>query len=141
MEMVLLITIMQINHSNFTLPVIQALKDIAQIEIPYRDPAVRQVFHLYMLRVKERDRLLKHLNEKEIEAKIHYPIPLHLQKASEYLGYKKGDFPNCERDCDSIISLPVHQHLTDEQIQYMIDCIRKFYGSTRFVLRQAQDSA
>jgi len=108
----------------------EALKGIKQIEIPKRSPDIRQVFHLYMLRVKKRDELLAYLNEKGVEAKVHYPIPLHLQKASAYLGYKKGDFPMCEAHCKEIITLPVHQHLASQEIEYMIDCVCKFYSRT-----------
>jgi dTDP-4-amino-4,6-dideoxygalactose transaminase len=78
--------------------------------------------------VRDRDRLYKYLNENGIEAKIHYPTPLHLQKSAVYLGYKEGDFPVCEADCRTIITLPVHQHLTEEQIDYIIEKIRKFYS-------------
>jgi len=67
--------------------------------------------------------------QKGIEAKVHYPIPLHLQKAAKYLGYKNGDFPVCEAHCRNIITLPVHQHLTKGQMDYMIDCVYNFYKS------------
>jgi dTDP-4-amino-4,6-dideoxygalactose transaminase len=77
--------------------------------------------------VKQRNKLYQHLIEKGIQAKIHYPIPLHLQKAAEVLGYKKGDFPVCEDHCCSIITLPVHQHLTEDEIDYVIDQVRAFY--------------
>jgi dTDP-4-amino-4,6-dideoxygalactose transaminase len=62
-----------------------------------------------------------------IEAKVHYPVPLHLQKAAAYLGHKEGDFPVCEAQARSIITLPVHQHLTDNQLTYVVDTMRKFY--------------
>ena len=54
---------------------------------------------------------LSHLIKQGIRAKVHYPIPVHLQKAANYLGYKEGDFPVCEEDSRTILSLPVHQHL------------------------------
>lgn len=97
------------------------------IEIPKRNPDVRQVFHLYMIRVKKRDELHEFLNSKGIEAKIHYPIPLPYQKCAQHLNYKKGDFTKTERDCASIITLPCHQHLNDEEIDYMIKTIKDFY--------------
>ena len=78
-------------------------------------------------RAQDRDKLLQYLLDKGIEAKVHYPIAMHLQKASQYLGYKEGDFPVCERHCKTILTLPVHQHLTSEEKEYMIDCIRSFY--------------
>lgn len=97
------------------------------IDIPYRDPSIRHVYHLYMIRAKKRNNLFKYLNEKKIEAKIHYPLPLPYQRCCKNLGYKKGDFPKTEKDCDSIITLPSHQYLTDEEIEYMIEKIKQFY--------------
>lgn len=106
----------------------EGLCDIPEIVIPRRNPDVRQVFHLYMLIVQRRDELLRFLNENGIEAKVHYPIPLHLQKAASYLGYKEGDFPVCEKHSKEIVTLPVHQHLTAQEIDYMINMVRNFYG-------------
>lgn len=97
------------------------------IEIPKRRQNVRQVFHLYMVRAKKRNALLEYCNKNGVEAKVHYPIPLPYQKCAKYLGYKKGDFPKTERDCDSVITFPAHQYLTDEEIQYIIDTVNEFY--------------
>ncbi len=97
------------------------------ITIPIRRLNKKYVYHLYMIIVKDRDNLLQHLNKHGVEAKIHYPIPLHLQEAGQDLGYKKGDFPNCEWQCENMLTLPVHQHLSDEQISYIIKSIREFY--------------
>lgn len=97
------------------------------ITIPKRKHGFRYVYHLYMIMAKHRDQLLAFLEEKGIEAKVHYPIPLHLQEAFRYLGYKKGDFPVTESQCQRILTLPVHQHLMDEQIEYIIDVIHQFY--------------
>ena len=63
-----------------------------------------------------------------VEAKIHYPIPLHLQEAASDFGYKRGDFPITEAQAGSIITLPVHQHLTGEHVEYVIETIRAFYS-------------
>lgn len=98
------------------------------IEIPIRSDQIRHVFHLYMLRVKNRDGLLAHLQTNGVKAKIHYPIPLPYQKACRHLGYKPGDFPNTERDCNSIVTLPAHAHLTDDAISYTIETVRGFYA-------------
>jgi dTDP-3-amino-2,3,6-trideoxy-4-keto-D-glucose/dTDP-3-amino-3,4,6-trideoxy-alpha-D-glucose/dTDP-2,6-dideoxy-D-kanosamine transaminase len=103
--------------------------DIADyINIPFRRPHTKRVYHLYMIQVRERDALYTCLQNKGISAKIHYPIPLFLQKGLSHLGYKKGDFPEAERQADSIISLPVDQHLTVEQQQFVIESIREFYS-------------
>lgn len=97
------------------------------IDIPMRRDEYRHIYHLYMVRVKKRDALLEYCNDQGIEAKIHYPIPLPYQKCCEHLGYKRGDFPKTERDCDSIITFPSHQHLTEAEVEYMIEVVRKFY--------------
>jgi dTDP-4-amino-4,6-dideoxygalactose transaminase len=99
------------------------------IEIPRRRSEVRHVFHLYELRVKQRNSLLQFLHEQGIDAKIHYPIPIHLQPAAEYLGYSKGDFPVAEHHCDTAISLPLHQHLSDDEVAYVIATVLAFYNA------------
>lgn len=106
-----------------------AFRDMGDfIRIPKRRAGVKHVYHLYIIRVKNREGLLKHLNDSGVEAKVHYPIPVHLQEAAKYLGYKKGDFPISEEDCSNIITLPAHQHLTPEEIDYTIEQVRNFYG-------------
>lgn len=97
------------------------------IQVPPRRPGKKQVYHTYVVRAKQRDGLYRHLVEKGIQAKIHYPIPLHLQKAAADLGYRRGDFPVCESDCGSIITLPVHQHLSEDAIEYVIENVKSFY--------------
>ena len=107
----------------------KAFQDLDGLSVPRRRPGVRHVFHLYVVKAKKRDALLAFLNERGVEAKIHYPIPVHLQKAAAHLGYKEGDFPTCEDDCRNIITLPAHQHLTEEETLHVIDTVRLFYGS------------
>lgn len=106
-----------------------ALSDLGSfIEIPRRRPDKKYVYHLYIIMVRRRDQLLAYLNNNHIEAKVHYPIPLHLQQAAKKLGYKKGDFPVTEAQCKSIITLPVHQHLSSEQTDYVTRKIKEFYS-------------
>jgi aminotransferase EvaB len=105
-----------------------AFADVPEIRVPHRPANVKHTYHLYMLRVERRDALLAHLNERGVEAKIHYPIPLHLQPAAKALGYKPGDFPMAEADAACMITLPAHQHLTAEEIDYTIEQTRAFYG-------------
>lgn len=95
--------------------------------VPQRKKGFKNVFHNYVMMVKNRDRLLAFLRNNGIDAKVHYPIPLHLQKASRYLGYKKGDFPVTEHQAEHIISLPVHQHLNEEQKKYVIRKVKEFF--------------
>lgn len=97
------------------------------INPPYRPEGYREVYQLYLATAARRDELLNFLVARGIEAKIHYPIPIHLQNAARELGYKRGDFPVCERQADEIITLPAHQHITEDQIGFIIDSIHAFY--------------
>lgn len=97
------------------------------VRVPPRKPGIRHVFHLYMIRVERRDELLGFLRERGVEAKVHYPLPVHLHKAAEPLGYRRGDFPVAESDCACILSLPAHPYLTDEEVGYMVEQVALFY--------------
>jgi aminotransferase EvaB len=103
------------------------LSSLSGITIPPRSKNNKQVFHLYILRTIRRDALVKFLNENDIDAKIHYPIPMHLQPAARNFGYKKGDFPMCEEICNTVFSLPVHEFITKEDCHYMIEKIGEFF--------------
>ena len=98
------------------------------VTLPPRRQGIKQVFHTYIIQVKNRSELVKYLNEHGVETKIHYPIPIHLQRPCRELGYKKGNFPVCEKQAESILTLPIHQHLTEEQIYYITDLIKNFYN-------------
>ena len=80
-----------------------------------------------MIRVRLRNELLAYLNGNGVEAKVHYPLPVHLQEAAKYLGYKEGDFPVSEEDSRTIITLPLHQHLSADEIDYTIEQVLSFY--------------
>jgi len=97
---------------------------------PPRPAGHKGTFSLYMAKFKRRDELLCYLNEKEIDAKIHYRVPLHLQEAAKGLGYKFGDFPMSESYGEEIMTLPVHQYLNNSQISYMLEMIKSFYLKT-----------
>jgi len=99
-----------------------ALKTIIQ---PYKYKNVRHVYHLYVVRVSHRERIRTELSKSGIATGIHYPIPLHLLQAYEYLGYKQGDFPVAEKVSKEILSLPMYPELTSEQISYICDCLCK----------------
>lgn len=105
----------------------QGLAEVAGITRPPRPANRRNAYQLYMVRVRRRDELIGYLAGQGIEAKVHYPIPLHLQPAARDLGYKKGDFPVAEAQAADIVTLPGHQFLTKDEVDYMIDRIRRFY--------------
>ena len=84
------------------------------------------VYHVFPVFCEERDKLQAFLDEKGVHTLIHYPIPMHLQGAYKSLGFKKGDFPIAERISSEELSIPLYPGLTDDQIQYIIDCINAF---------------
>ncbi len=101
------------------------------VSTPPRPRRYREVYTIYLARVKRRDELFRYLNDRGVEAKIHYPIPLHLQNAAAGLKYKLGDFPEAEQQAGEVITLPSHQYITEKQLHYMAGLIRKFYGRGR----------
>jgi len=101
------------------------LKDF--VAIPFIDKDCETVYHQYTIRTSRRDQLKQFLSERGIATAIHYPTPLHLQPAFKYLGYKEGDFPEAEKAAKEVLSLPIQQDLTDEEIDYVIDTIKQFF--------------
>lgn len=96
------------------------------IILPKRIKNYKETFSLYMVLAKKRDRLIRYLNKNGIEAKIHYPIPLHKQKAYT-INYKKIKLDVSESQAKKIITLPIHQYLNIKQLDYMADKIKRFY--------------
>ena len=83
-------------------------------------PAGREhIYHLYIVRLPNRDRVMKELGARQIGSGLHYPIPLHLQAAYRDLGYLQGDFPVTEAVADSIVSLPMFPHITEDMVDYV----------------------
>lgn len=101
----------------------------SHVVVPKRIKGHIETFSLYMILVNKRDSLLKHLISKGIEAKIHYPIPLHKQKAHTRSKYKEEIFPVVENQAKKLITLPMHQFVKSGQINYMYKCIKDFYKS------------
>ena len=99
-----------------------------KVVVPARKPNVRQVYHTYVIQVRDRDRLVAHLTERGIEVKVHYPIPIHLQPAAKPLGYRPGSMPVTEAQMKTILTLPVHQDLTEAQLSYVAASIKEFYA-------------
>ncbi len=85
---------------------------------------------MYVIRTeKGRDKLRKELKSKGVATGIHYPIPLHLQPAYNYLGHRKGDFPITEKASQEIISLPIFAELSDEQIEEIVEIVKNYYNN------------
>lgn len=106
----------------------QALGELDQIRIPPRPEGFKIVYHLYIVFAEQRDALLEYCIENGIEAKVHYPIPIYRQPATEYLGYKEGDFPISDAHTKSIITFPCDQHLSREELHYVVDTVKHFYN-------------
>ena len=91
------------------------------------EPAYGQsVYHQFTITHPRRDALREHLTRRQVGTDLIYPVPLHLQKAYESLGYAKGAIPNAERVCETCVSLPIFPELADEQVDYVIDSINAF---------------
>ena len=101
---------------------------LKNVKTPQMHPDYKQVFHLYVIETDKRDTLMKYLkDEHKIVTLIHYPIPNHLQKALDYLGYKKGDFPVTEQLAEQILSLPIYPEMPDEHVEFVAEKINEFY--------------
>jgi dTDP-4-amino-4,6-dideoxygalactose transaminase len=99
------------------------------VSIPREAEWTKGVYHLYVVRVQDREALQAHLAEAGIGTGIHYPIPLHLQKAYNHLGYKAGDFPVTERVASEIVSLPMYPQLQAGQQDHVTQKIKEFVTS------------
>ena len=106
----------------------KGLENIKQITIPPRPDDFRLVYHLYIVFAEDRDGLLQYCIEKDIEAKIHYPIPIYRQPALKHLGYKEGDFPVTDAHTTKIITFPCDQHLDQSQLDYIIETVTNYYA-------------
>ena len=100
------------------------LANLPGVALPRTEAGNEHVFHLYVIHVPERDRILKHLQDAGIDAGIHYPVPLHLQGALAWLGHRPGDFPVAERLAKTGLSLPLHPHITREQQEIVADAVQ-----------------
>ncbi|MCU0859400.1 MAG: DegT/DnrJ/EryC1/StrS family aminotransferase [Thermoplasmata archaeon] len=90
---------------------------------------VQPVYHLYCIRTKRRDELRKFLDAKGVGVGVHYEIPIHLQPAyRDIYGYKEGMLPTTERLCKEVLTLPMFADITGDQIKYVADCVKEFYG-------------
>ncbi len=105
----------------------ELLQDVPGITLPVEAEFAESVYHLYVILADNRDGLQKFLSEKGIATGLHYPLPLHLQKAYAHLGYKKGDFPVAEHAAERLLSLPMYPELTAEQIDYVCSSIREYF--------------
>lgn len=103
----------------------QLLKKAQHITTPTEASYARHVYHVYAIRVANREQLAENLHEHNIHFGIHYPVPVHLTEAYEFLRYKEGSFPNTESYASKLLSLPMYPELTDDQIEYVATTIKR----------------
>ena len=100
-----------------------------RVRFPRRRAEVRHSFVIYVIMTEQRDAMLSHLRARGVDARIHYPIPMHLTRAGRKLGHTEGDLPLSEAYARETITLPAHQYLTDEQVAHTVEAVRSFFGS------------
>lgn len=98
------------------------------VTTPVTKTGSRHIYNQYVIRVPARDSLRKHLAGSGIGTEIYYPVPLHLQRCFEYLGYAEGDCPVAEKAARETLAIPIYPEVTEEQIHYVVDCIADYYG-------------
>jgi dTDP-4-amino-4,6-dideoxygalactose transaminase len=101
------------------------LGGLGGIVTPACAQGVRHVYHIYAIRVQERDEILRLLSEKGIGCGVHYPVPIHLQEAYRDLGCQRGDFPIAEKCADEFVSLPMFPELDTEQLENVIKAVKE----------------
>lgn len=111
----------------------RALSTSEFIVTPFKPPHVKHVYHIYAIRVLERDALIQNLATRGINCGIHYPIPVHLQVAYRSLGYGRGAFQIAEKCADEFVSLPMFPELTLEQAGIVTECVKDIVGTTVMV--------
>src|ERR1044071_4038580 len=111
----------------------RAFGNCEEVLTPFEAMYARHVYHVYAIRVHERDVVARNLQEKGVGCAVHYPVPIHLQEACRNLGYKKGAFPIAESLADQFLSLPMFPELTKEQIEYVVRCVTETIGAEALV--------
>ena len=105
----------------------EALAGIDWVELPFEDPRGEHVYHLYVIEADRRDALQAHLQAAKVGTGLHYPLPLHQQVAYAYMGLGAGAFPVTERAAARLLSLPMFPELSQPQVEYVAETIRRFY--------------
>jgi dTDP-4-amino-4,6-dideoxygalactose transaminase len=95
----------------------------ACVDLPAALPDAHHVYHLFVVRVRDRERVRAELGTRGVQTAIHYSVPLHLEPAFAGLGYARGDFPNAEDAVREIVSLPMFPYLTDDEVRYVARCV------------------
>ena len=105
----------------------QLLSNVGDLVLPACHPNATHVYHVYVVRTQQRDKLQQHLQQQGIGTLIHYPLPPHLQNAYAYLGYQPGDFSIAEEIAGSCLSLPLYPGLKYEQVEQVARIMQQFF--------------
>lgn len=97
-----------------------------KIELPQIREGATHIWHQFVIKCKDRERLIDYLNERGIGSIIHYPIPPHLSEAYGYLGLKKGDLPITEKYANEVLSIPLYNGMSEDEVSYVIEAINQF---------------
>jgi len=118
----------------------ELLRNLEQLILPNAMPGHKHVYHLYVIKVnvgniqknqEVRNKLQTYLEEQKISTGLHYLVPLHMQECFKHLGYKQGDFTETEKLAESGLSLPMYPELSDDQIDYVVSTIKKFFKAIK----------
>jgi dTDP-4-amino-4,6-dideoxygalactose transaminase len=114
------------------------LSNIPGVTVIKEAEFAQSVYHLFVILVDDRNGLQAFLAEKGVGTGLHYPLPLHLQKAYAAMGFRKGDFPVSERTAEHLISLPMFAELTPDQVGYVVECIKEYMNGARCTVHGAR---
>ena len=107
----------------------EALGAVEGVIVPEHASTVSHVYHVYAIRVRNRDEVMKFLGEQDIGCGIHYPVPIHLQEAYRHLGFSEGAFPVAEEYAKEFVSLPMYPELNSEQVDAVVQGVREATGA------------
>jgi len=100
----------------------------APVTLLHTRPQAHHIFHQYVIRAEQRDKLREFLKERGVGSEIYYPVPLHLQKCFAYLGYARGDLPEAERAAQQVLALPMFAELEEDEQKCVVETIAEFYS-------------
>ena len=100
------------------------LRECPLLKTPSERAGNRHIFHIYAVRVPNRDQTIETLEQEGIRCSIHYPVPIHQQPAYQHLGYAEGSFPCAERSSSQLLSLPMYPELTQDQITHVAEVLK-----------------
>ena len=107
----------------------QYLNGLTKVKTPAEEKNTKRVYHLFVIRTRQRERLRRGLIERGIGTGVHYPKPAHLQKAFSFLGYRSGDFPLSEKLSEEVLSLPLFPELKEQELLWVIESVNSILGA------------